>query len=812
MMNLAEYRNRNSRLADFLPWVALATEGVIINKDGSFQRTARFRGPDLDSAVPAELVAVAGRLNNALRRLGSGWAIFVEAQRHASNTYLDSILPDAASALVDAERKADFEEAGAHFESAYFLSFTWLPPAEDAARAEGWLYEGRDRKGIDPQEALAGFIDRTDRVLRLVETFMPECRWLDDAETLTYLHACVSTKAHRVRVPETPMYLDALLADQPLTGGLEPRLGNAHLRILTIVGFPTATTPGLLDELNRLAFPYRWSTRAILLDKTDATKLLTKIRRQWFAKRKSVAAILKEVMTNEASALVDTDAANKAGDADMALQELGADYAGMAYVTATVCVWDGDPRTADEKLRLVEKVIQGRDFTAITESVNAVDAWLGSLPGHIYANVRQPPISTLNLAHMIPLSAVWAGPERDEHFGSPPLLYGKTEGSTPFRFSLHVGDVGHTLIVGPTGAGKSVLLALMALQFRRYRDAQVIAFDFGGSIRAAALAMGGDWHDLGGGLTDGADTSVSLQPLARIDVLSERTWAADWIAAILTREGVAINPDTKEHVWSALNSLASAPIAERTITGLAVLLQSNDLKQALKPYCLGGPYGRLLDAETERLGSATVQAFETEGLIGSVAAGAVLAYLFHRIEDRLDGRPTLIIIDEGWLALDDEGFAGQIREWLKTLRKKNASVIFATQSLADIDGSPIAPAIIESCPTRLLLPNERAIEPQITAIYRRFGLNDRQIEILARAMPKRDYYCQSRHGNRLFELGLSDVALALCAASSRTDQAAIARIVDEHGREAFLTEWLRHRGLLWAADLIPNLTNKETSS
>src|SRR3546814_6424988 len=122
---------------------------------------------------------------------------------------------------------------------------------------------------------------------------------------------------------------------------------------------------------------------------------------------------------------------------------------------------------------------------------------------------------------------------------------------------------------------------------------------------------------------------------------------------------------------------------------------------------------------------------------------AVLAYLFHRIEDRLDGRPTLLIVDEGWLALDDEGFAGQLREWLKTLRKKNASVIFATQSLSDIDGSAIAPAIIESCQTRILLPNERAIEPQITAIYRRFGLKDRQIEILARAMPKRDYYCQS---------------------------------------------------------------------
>ncbi|MCO5158266.1 MAG: conjugal transfer protein TrbE [Aquamicrobium sp.] len=811
MMNLAEYRRTASRLADYLPWVALVRQGVVLNKDGSFQRSAKFRGPDLDSAVAAELVGVAARLNNSFRRLGSGWCIFVEAQRSEAGTYPNDVFPDPASALVDAERKADFEEEGSHFVSDYYLTFLWLPPAEDAARAESWLYEGRETSGVNPWELVRGFVDRTDRVLALLDGFMPECRWLTDGETLTYLHSTVSTKRHRVRVPETPIYLDALLADEALTGGLEPRLGSAHLRVLTITGFPSVTTPGLLDDLNRLAFPYRWSTRAILMDKTDATRLLTKIRRQWFAKRKSIAAILKEVMTNEQSALVDTDAANKALDADMALQELGADVAGIAYVTATVTVWDEDARRADEKLRLVEKVVQSRDFSVMVETVNAVDAWLGSLPGHAYANVRQPPISTLNLAHTVPSSAVWAGPERDDHFGAPPLLYGRTEGSTPFRLSLHVGDVGHTLMVGPTGAGKSVLLSLMALQFRRYAGSQIFAFDFGGSIRAATLAMGGDWHDLGGRLTESADSSVSLQPLARIEQTQDRAWAADWIVAILQREGVTISPEAKEHIWTALSSLASAPIEERTITGLSVLLQSNDLKLAIQPYCVGGPYGRLLDAEAENLGDASVVAFETEGLLDTGAAPAVLAYLFHRIADRLDGRPTMIVIDEGWLALGDPAFSKQLAEWLVTLRKKNASVVFATQSLAQLEKSTIAPAIIESCPTRLLLPNDRAVEPQITAIYRRFGLNDRQIEILARAIPKRDYYCQSRRGNRLFELGLSEVGLALCAASSKSDQALIADILAEHGRDGFLAAWLTARGVEWAADLIPNLTNIATA-
>src|SRR5208283_1993691 len=407
MLNLAEYRKKPQILADFLPWAALVAEGIVLNKDGSFQRTARFRGPDLDSATPAELVGTTARLNNALRRLGSGWAIFVEASRVPAQHYPRSRFPDAVSALVDTERREQFEQDGVHFESFYYLTLVWMPPAEDASRREAWLYEGKSREAVDGKELLNSFADRTGRLLQLVEGFVPEVFWLDDEETLTYLHACISTKRHRARVPEVPMYLDALLTDKPLTGGLEPRLGSHHLRTLTIIGFPASTFPGILDELNRLAFPYRWVTRAIMLDKTEATRLLTKIRRQWFAKRKSIAAILKEVMTNEASTLLDTDAANKAADADLALQELGSDEIGEAYVTATVTISDEDAGRAAEKLRLVEKVIQGRDFTCINETVNAIEAWLGSLPGHLYANVRQPPVSTLNLAHMMPLSAVW---------------------------------------------------------------------------------------------------------------------------------------------------------------------------------------------------------------------------------------------------------------------------------------------------------------------------------------------------------------------------------------------------------------------
>src|SRR5690606_17107004 len=157
----------------------------------------------------------------------------------------------------------------------------------------------------------------------------------------------------------------------------------------------------------------------------------------------------------------------------------------------------------------------------------------------------------------MPLSSVWAGPAKNPHLSGPPLLVASTAGSTPFRLSTHVGDVGHMMIVGPTGAGKSVLLSLIALQFRRYQHAQVYIFDKGNSARAAVLAMGGAHHALGSSEADGE--ALAFQPLARIDDMAERSWAAEWIAALLEHEKVAVDPQVKDAVWTALRSLASAP-------------------------------------------------------------------------------------------------------------------------------------------------------------------------------------------------------------------------------------------------------------
>jgi type IV secretion/conjugal transfer VirB4 family ATPase len=855
MLNLREFRSHANRLADWLPWACLVAPGIVLNKDGSFQRTVRYRGPDLDSATEAELMSAASRVNNVLKRFGSGWALFFDATRLTASDYPRSEFPDPVSWLVDEERRASFEgtvdaawddpsrQGGQHFESISHLTFMYLPPIERVSRLEALFLENPGDKISSPnplsglfrrksarhapamgdanstendgsvddppegdtgagrtgayQEHLQRFIQETDRAIDLLSSVLPEIAPLDDQDTLTYLHACVSTKRHPVGVPEIPAYLDAFLSDEPLTGGLSPAIGRSHLRTVTVLGFPAVTFPGVLDDLNRLGVPYRWATRFLPLDRTQAHTALSRYRRQWFAKRKSLGAILKEVMFNEQAALLDTDADNKAVDADAALQELGDDLVAFGYITTTVTVHDEDFYAADEKIRAVERVINSRGFTTIRENVNAVEAWLGSLPGQAYANLRQPIVHTLNLAHMCPLSAVWAGEARCEHLDGPPLLLAKTKGATPFRLTLHVGDVGHSLIVGPTGAGKSVLLSVLALQFRRYQKSQLVIFDKGRSARATTLALGGAWYELGvkGGL--------AFQPLRDVDDEGARLWALDWLCGVLAHERVAITPEVKETIWSALKSLGSAPVAERTITGLVALLARDALRQALAPYTLEGPYGRFLDADADRLSSADVLTFEMEELMalpGLVAP--VLTYLFHALEARFDGRPTLLVLDEAWLFLDDPLFADRIREWLKTLRKKNVAVVFATQSLSDIADSQIAPAIIESCPTRIFLPNPRALEPAQSETYRRFGLNDTQVRLIAEAFPKRDYYLQSRAGNRLFELGLGPIALAFAAASSPEDQRLIEAVIAKFGTNEFAERYLAARNLQWAANLI----------
>ena len=489
---------------------------------------------------------------------------------------------------------------------------------------------------------------------------------------------------------------------------------------------------------------------------------------------------------------INQTAVTKYQQAKTAEMWIESDITSYGYYTSCIVVLADSPDEADVRAKAVVQTINNIGFKAKVEDLNSVDAWMGTLPGNVGRNVRRHLVSCTNLIHMMPLSTIWAGASRNKHLDGPPLLYTQTSGNTPFRLSLHVGDVGHTLVVGPTGAGKSVFLNMVEASFRKYKDARVFVFDKGASSYVLTRGVGGTFFDLG----NEESGALSFQPLAKIDDDKERQWALEWICDYVRQENLEITPERKQLIWDALEAVATSYVGEnkrlRRMTNLVNAIQSEELKKALAPLCSGGPYGRIFDSDVDNLQLGSWQTFEMEKLMNTPQiVGTTLMYIFHRIEQSLKGEPTIIVLDECWVFFDNEQFAAKIREWLKVLRKANASVIFATQSITDIVNSPIFHTVLDACYSRIFLPNDNAMEEKNAENYALFGLNQRQIEILASATKKMDYYYVSTYGSRLFQLALDACPVSLAYVAVNTKGVNDAKeIVREHGVEEFNRHWL----------------------
>ena len=641
MFNLAEYKEP-SRLCHRLPWAIFIEKGIILNKVGSFQTTSGFRGPDLYSSTEEELDAISAQINNAFKRLGSGWSYFIESQRREISEYSDSNLPDLASRLIDQERKEIFL-GHKNYSSNFFLTFIYLPQTENINRLGKHFFSTDKQSNIDYSKDLEYFLSETNKIQDILKNLFPFTRNLNDSETLSYLHSCVSTKKHRIIAPDFPIFLDSIITDQALEGGINPKLGDHYLKIISINGFPANSYPQIISDLDKVSCEYRWMTRFICLDKSESIKEIRKYSKKWFAKRKSIISLVKEAFTNEQSDIGDdSDATRKAMECDEAADAIASGAVSSGYYTSTIVLWDKDQDRLQEKVRLIEAVINTAGFSTINETFNAVQAWFGTIPGHVWSNVRRPLMTSLNLAHLIPLSTDWLGKEQNEHLKGPPLFYANTDEDVPFRFSNHVGDVGHTMIAGPTGSGKSVLLNFMAAQFLRYPDANVYFFDKEYSAYCLTMATGGKHYDLG------TDQQTSFQPLKSIDNLMERAWALEWIQGLLSQEKIEIGPGVKKELWDSLSNLAASPEKQRTITGLTTLIQSDELRQALEIYTISGAYGYLLDSDTDDMQTAKWQCFEMDFIIKYFqnAVAPVLTYLFHQLDLRFTGKPTMLILDE----------------------------------------------------------------------------------------------------------------------------------------------------------------------
>ncbi len=807
MVALRSFRHSGPSFADLVPYAGLVANGIVLLKDGSLMAGWYFAGPDSESSTDAERNEVSRQINTILARLGSGWMIQVEAVRVPTTDYparQDCHFPDPVTRAIDNERRARFEQERGHFESRHAIILTWRPPERRRAGLARYIYSDADSRSASYADtAIESFRTSIREVEQYLATVLSirrmETREIEERdgtrmarydELFQFIRFCITGENHPIRLPDIPMYLD-WLATAELQHGLSPMVENRFLGVVAIDGFPAESWPGILNSLDLMPLTYRWSSRFMFLDDQDARQKLERTRKKW---QQKVRPFIDQLFQTQ-SRSIDQDAAAMVAETEDAIAEASSQLVAYGYYTPVIVLFDDNNARLQEKTESVRRLIQAEGFGARIETLNATEAFLGSLPGNWYANIREPLINTRNLADLIPLNSVWSGsPVAPCPFyppGSPPLMQ-VASGSTPFRLNLHVDDVGHTLVFGPTGSGKSTLLALIAAQFRRYDGAQIFAFDKGRSMMPLTLAAGGDHYEIGGDDAGGA-AALAFCPLSDLSSDTDRAWAAEWIETLVAVQGVTITPDHRNAISRQIGLMAEA--RGRSLSDFVSGVQMREIKDALHHYTVDGPMGQLLDAETDGLELGSFQTFEIEQLMnmGERNLVPVLTYLFRRIEKRLTGAPSLIILDEAWLMLGHPVFRDKIREWLKVLRKANCAVLLATQSISDAERSGIIDVLKESCPTKICLPNGAAREPGTREFYERIGFNERQIEIVATAVPKREYYVASPEGRRLFNMALGPVALSFVGASGKED---LKRILALKKAEAdWPIHWLKERGI-----------------
>ncbi|PLY11739.1 MAG: conjugal transfer protein TrbE [Sedimenticola sp.] len=804
---LKKHRSKDEGFADLLNYAAEVDNGVIVCKNGAFMAAWLYRGDDNGSSTDEQRNMVSARINQALAGLGSGWMIHIDAPRRPAPRYSQrelSHFPDPVSAAIDEERRALFERAGTMYEGYFILTLTWFPPMLAQRKFVELMFDD-DTPVPNHKARTMGLIEQFKHEIQTIESRLSAAVQLtrlqghqvvdEDGsrhthdDFLSWLQFCATGNNQPIMLPNNPMYLDNIIGGQEFWGGVVPKIGRKYIQVVAIDGFPLESTPGILSALSELPSEYRWSSRFIFMDQHEAVKHLDKFRKKW---KQKIRGFFDQVF-NTNSGAVDQDALSMVADAEAAIADINSGLVAGGYYTSVVVLMDEDREKLERSARQIAKAIDSLGFASRIETINTVDAFLGSLPGHGVENVRRPHINTMNLADLMPISTIWTGSEHAPCPMYPPmapaLMHCVTSGSTPFRLNLHVRDLGHALMFGPTRAGKSTHLGLIAAQLRRYQGMSIYAFDKGMSMYPLTAAVGGRHFSVASD-----DSRLTFCPLQFLETKGDRAWAMEWIDTILALNSVETSPAQRNEIGNAIMSMHQS--GARTLSEFTVTIQDEKIREALKQYTIDGMMGHLLDAEEDGLALADFTCFEIEELmnLGEKFALPVLLYLFRRIECSLKGQPAAILLDEAWIMLGHPVFRDKIREWLKAFAKKNCLVLLSTQSLSDAANSGILDVIVESTATKIFLPNVYARDEETAALYRRMGLNNRQIEILATAIPKRQYYCVSEVGRRLYELALGPLALAFVGATDKESIATIQHLEAKYG-DQWVDHWLSSRGL-----------------
>lgn len=740
-----------------LPYHSLVDEHVVCLRDGSVLCSLMVPGLSFETADAMELNAHAAAREVLLRSsLDARFALYHHVVRRRVSVELAGGFEDPLAAHIDGRWKSRLG-SGALFVNDQFVTLVRRPARGKAGWAEKVSRLAKRRRN-EPVEADVGDV----RALKAVASAMIAslgaygARLLGDyegaggvcSEVLELLSALYNGEMRPVRRPEPSADLGHMLPYRRVSFGgdaleLRGAAGTTFAAMVSLKDYPDSTAPGLTDALLRLPCELTLTESYAPADRQLA--------------RERIDLAVRRLKSADEEALAERREMMAARDA------LGTGAVAFGDHHLSVMVRAERLDVLDENVALCAAALADAGAVAVREEVNLEPAFWGQLPGNEAYIVRRSLISSANMACFGSLHGFAMGQATGNHWGEAVTLF-TTTSATPFFFNFHQGDLGNFTVIGPSGSGKTVVMNFLAVQAQKFAPRTVL-FDKDRGAEVFVRAIGGTYSRVAVGHPTG------FNPLALADSPHNRAFLRDWLAVLLQAHG----PDELATIAGAVDAAYAGDASLRRLTHFRELLaghrrpEPGDLASRLDAWIGTGEHGWLFDNAEDRL-DLTVKTlgFDMTALLETPRLRTpVMMYLFHRIEERLDGEPTMILIDEGWKALDDEIFAARIRDWLKTLRKRNALVGFATQSARDALDSRISAALVEQTATMIFMPNARARPEDYCA---GFGLTRHELDLI-RALPSQSRCCLIRQADasvvvRLDLAGMPEVLAVLSGRES----------------------------------------------
>lgn len=811
-----------------MPWEEELLPGVICTKDLDLVTLYEYHGTDVDGLMEAQIDGMAAQLEKALALLDARVAVWTGALRRRSTDYPAGRFHDEFAASVDAAWREGMT-AGTQFSNLHLIAFTLENRHGRGSlftRVGAQVANGRSFLG-----ALAGSVATVFSEAKLEDLFASVFR--RDAQRLretaaSVLGAVPQLKPHRLEGEALRSVLKFLLSPasglQPVRRSrLEPLLdsylpdnairldGNQivfrgastqrHAAVISIKDWPDATRPGLIDGL--LALPTELAVAQTFksVKQSAAQRYIETTRRYNQQRRTNLKDVALAKLTDSHLAEEDEDHGrnHNVREANEALLAMRSERRVYGYYNFTLVVFGDTAAACEESVRIALDLVQAQGYVCIRETVGMLAGFRATLPGRHQEILRWHFANTGHVADLAFTRTIETGHRQSAYFTEqlgrpcPALMLIPTEYSTPFWYDLNFGQVGHALIIGPTGAGKTVLTNFMAMQFARYGDVNIIRLDKDYSCYIPTMLTNGTHIDLTSG-------DVKLNPWRLVRQPQHRAWLARFAKSLIVSNGYPWTSDDDIAVKRSLDALAHLPEREIHIEGLADTLGSEELRRQLAPWLPGGTLGNLFSSGIDNFEVSSNTCIELGNLlIDPVASPRLIDYITYRIRMLLDAqtvKPTLIDVQEAWAFLADPLFRREIDNWLKTLRKKLAAVILSTQSLQDASSSEVFGSIGDNVPTRIFLPNTQARSEKWRRIYSEaLGLNDAQIARVADSVPYRDFYLVRGEFSRMLMFRLPPHILA----GLRSDKRALALLrqrmpldpVARHGwewKQAFVEE------------------------